>query len=789
VSQKIPSKTEHDALRRALDGDFSPVSSPDSPLIDRQPIRRSIEADLKAACRVLVEHTGNAHHNSQEDALVNFSSLQRAAQHKSSKKTARTEKSDKSQKVESSAKPDTTSDRERISSRPAQQEAPVSQPSEALPVVAPTKEPNEELKDEPSTPNKDEMRAQFPVRRDSLSSRKHALTKPRVITSKSELASVPDHTHRSHESESSSSNVSVGDSSPMTASTDHQPQLMSTAPTTVSVTPATRPVRKGPTSLSSEGKALQVAVTKSERKAAEFLREDVAVVVEPIVEEVPTINTESTMADQQEEKSFVGGLREFVRSRSRSRSRSREPGSLRRATSTTIQGLRSGWDGLRRKQSINDLSAITGTAPTPNHSHEQRDDRSDVNLNRDLPPLPSLVTFKQAQERQEKLNKEAEMEKSMHMAAEQSKLDENKVVEENPVYELEGEPVIPSKNSQLETPTVKKVWSDMNTSVDDSNYIEKKLDAEMKKIDQQKKNEEPTAGKTRRTTVHIVTAQRPKTSGSVAASTRTNTVAEPSLKGEYRTRSTSLKSTTRKPSVSVGTATMVPVRKYSMADSETKTSSKDSCFSDNESDCPKRSMDIVKSATLAHKPSIESFRQINIKSRRSTTASHLSQSHAPSQPSSRPQSRAAPTTPGTKTPSSVRYTIIPHQRTPSQPVFMNRSAASSVVNLPPRPATRDASSIPSRSRMPSVTTRGDYPPLPPNLPNFSRKMTEGASRPTTSAAQPTYGEITALPPFPSKKPFGLRRMLSSFSVKKMKSIDVRWTSRDHAKTSGQIAVA
>jgi hypothetical protein len=790
LSQKIPSKAENEALRRALDGDFSPISSPDSPLIDRQSIGRSVEAELKAACRVLVEKTGNAHHNSQEDAIVNFSSLQRAAQHKngSSKKVARAEreKSDKSGKGELSVKSDANKLPKRSSSMPPPTtELSTAQASEAPVTSEAPKQEVEKPTPEPQEPVKEEKLPQFPVRRDSLSSKKHALLakQTKVITSEPEVPHLVEHTHRSQESESSSSDVSVGDS-PMSASAEHQPQLMSTAPTTVSVTPATRPVRKAPTSLSTEGRALQGAVVKSERKAAEFLREAESTPV--ITQEAPSNVTDPNAVEQQsEDKSFVGGLKEFVRSRSRSRSRSREPGTLRRKTSTTLQGLRTGFENIRRKPSMSDLFSTSSTAPSTRPATAPREDRSDPLLDRELPPLPSLDAFKEAQEKQAKL-----------VAAEQAKVDASKPQEE--IYELEAnEPttVLAEKSEpEPEKVEVEEVVPVQAEAVDERNIIEKKLDAEMKKIDEQKKTEDPTQNRPRRTTVHIVTAQRPKTSSSMAPSTLRNASTTDTLsKPSHRARSSSLKSV-RKPSVSVCTATMVPVRpvrKYSVAESETKNSSKDSCFTaDNESDCPKRSIDVmVKAATLAQKPSVESFRQINIKSRRNTAASALSQSHAPSQQSSRPQSRAAPSTTGARTP-NARYTIIPHQRTPSQPIFLNRSAASSVVNLPARPATRDATSMPSRSRMPSVTSRSEHPPLPMN---FSRKIAEGASRPTTSAgvkeSRAPAAEITALPVFPSKKPSGLRRMLSSLSVRKMKSFDVRWASRDNSKMSGQIAVA
>jgi hypothetical protein len=237
-----------------------------------------------------------------------------------------------------------------------------------------------------------------------------------------------------------------------------------------------------------------------------------------------------------------------------------------------------------------------------------------------------------------------------------------------------------------------------------------------------------------------------------------------------------------------------PPRKASLAASaaESKTSM------DSARAPPDRSVDVLKAAAKAR--SLESLRQqSNLAAQQSARKNSLVHGHHPpprkssvgSATPSRPSSRG-----GSRTP-TAKYSIMPtsvhahahghgHQRTPSQPV-LSHAGGSAAASLPPRPATRDATSARpgaiGSSSLANVTSASQLQDeedaaeaaaamasVRPPAVNFSRKLTGGEAEIAAAAAAAVAG-ITALPPMPPKtRAGGLRRMLSSLSVRRAKSV-------------------
>jgi len=703
---------DNDALRRALEGDFSPLSSPESPFIDRQSISRAVEQELKAACKSLVEKTGNAHHNSNEDAIVNFATLQRAAKHKATAK--KTEESSvarpltsKSDVISSVSKLDkvkaSTTVRAKVlgkspdsTSHPASEPHDTSKAREGKASTSQTEHAHEQAGSIPQS-----KRPQFPVRKDSLSNRKHAQLRKKAVVETEEIILPPPITERPASRPSDESDESCD--SPISTSPERLAHSTSTALTSVAMTPSARGIQKPSHPTPLDPKAIQAAVAKADRKVAEMMKLAASSTELDKIQPLKSNNEGMTKPANEDttnlaliqpvtpEKSFKSGLKDFVRNRSRSRSRSREPSSLSRTASTIQNWRQQGW-GLRRKQSTASLGDMAENAER--RIGDSPDQKADLDLNRALPPLPSLSTYKEC----------------------------NSGVEKAPEKTASGD-----------------------------------------------------KAKSTETIVRINNATRPKTSAATYSSTFQ---ASEQVSRPIRERSLSVKG--RRPSVTVNTSIPAP-RKISIA--ESKASSQDSCFSPSGTDCdtPKQSVDNSKITATAQPQCVDGVKQKpqqqqigqQFPLRKDSVAASAGQKSQPtSGHASRPPSRSA-----IKNTPSARYTFIPHQRTPSQPILYSRSAASSMVNLPPRPSTRDASSAPTRSRLPSLgqlqAGSGNCPPLPVN---FSRKIAnDGESRPATSAGLNLYSSdgITALPQVP-KKGLGLRRMFSSLSLRKGKNKETSW---------------
>jgi hypothetical protein len=220
---------------------------------------------------------------------------------------------------------------------------------------------------------------------------------------------------------------------------------------------------------------------------------------------------------------------------------------------------------------------------------------------------------------------------------------------------------------------------------------------------------------------------------------------------------------------------------------------------------PDRSVDVLKAAAKAR--SMESLRQqTNLAAAQQQRKNSAPHSHHPaprkgsvgSATPSRPSSRG-----GARTP-TAKYSIMPaplhrhpyhgHQRTPSQPVLSRANAAA--ASLPQRPATRDASSarpaggigasslalVTSASQLQddedaaadeaaAAAAAAAVASARPPAVNFSRKLTGGEAEIAAGAAAAVAMGITALPPMPPKqRAGGLRRMLSSLSVRRAKSV-------------------
>jgi hypothetical protein len=504
----------------------------------------------------------------------------------------------------------------------------------------------------------------FPVRRDSLSTKKHGQSrqaKPCLdalsITEERPRAATFD----SYESGS--------DSPPRSSSTDRHPLSASTAITSVAMTPLTKHVNQSPHQGSLDFKAHQSAIARADSKAIEWINMQRQKATEESA--VPIKTPSRTGTNESNSGGFAAGLRNFIRGRSRSRSRSQEPTRKARAGSTAEPAPQTWKRGLslRRQKSTSSLSEVKGPAPLLRTYKSIGDLKAPVDLNRQLPPLPSLDTYREPET----------TDPNIHVAT----------LVRPKSGSLTSHPVISAKAVTVDTVSIKAL------------------------------------------------SLKQKDSGS-----KTNLVHP---------------------------LTIEPIRKMSIQ------SSVDSCFTPIDSYTPSRSVDVTKFAAKAR--STENLRQ-NYHRKNSLLQSQTprtAKSAATSRPTSRPVSRGSSKHP----PAPVKYSIIPHQRTPSQPIFSNRGAISSVTQLPPRPATRDASTPHYGSSRPSVSS----PSVSRAPVNFSRKFPldpddqapsgttkkEDQSQPATAESNVIPApalDITALPPMPSKRPSGLRRVLSSLNVRR-----------------------
>lgn len=643
------------------------MSTPDTPVVDRQYISEVVENDLKAACRLLVEQTGNAHHNSQEDALANLSNLKRAAKLKSNTQAANHE----------GASSTTANDASRSTTRP--------EGSSTVPakIQASTKADPARTKF-----GHDRNRTKFPARTDSLMHKNRTASKVNPV---SEYARIT----RSERPRTAPEVIDSSDAScasPDTIDTDYHGQ--SSTHDFAALMQGNSSMIQSKSNLSNflDTQSYVEATARADRQAAEMMRLHHQ-------QSSQNLSHHPTLSAENQERKPTRSFGNFMRGRSRSRSGSgADAVPLVRKTSL-MSGLRNGF-GLRKKTSSSGLRDVPSDPP----KHEKQHEAHDMDLNRALPPLPAANVLE---------HDDCEEESS---SQETVKVYNDTAMVNNSRPRDTLTPLVPVQDTQAA----------------------------------RARDRSPSVGR------HVLPV------GSVAG---------------------------------------VSARKFSNA--ESTTTSADSCFSPADTTTPKRSMDVMKAASIVRSHSLDNVRlQQQIQKRKDSMAAAKSTpaksntTASSSRQGSRPPSRNKSTAP-------PRYSIIPHQRNASQPNGSIKSASSSVVNIPARPSTRDATSLPSRSRLPSVGQHSIHSfPSPPPVPhNFSRpKTAPDNSRPATSSGLQTSmnaadlaeevkiederkdKEITALPNMP-KKQFGLRRMLSSIHRNKAKSHIHARDERNGAKSA------
>lgn len=184
--------------------------------------------------------------------------------------------------------------------------------------------------------------------------------------------------------------LSVG--TPYTASTSTHQYSYSTAPTSVAAThrSSKRTSRQGDN-----------PAAIADAQAAEWMRSELEKRRHQIASQPHS--SRPTTADRPPSRaaSIRSGIKEYIFPGSRNLSRTQSRSSLRseasQAHSTASQGWRS-W-GLNRKSSSR-RSSRPGTSSGRKDTGDER--KSEINLNRELPPLPSLDTWKDPQLREKK---------------------------------------------------------------------------------------------------------------------------------------------------------------------------------------------------------------------------------------------------------------------------------------------------------------------------------------------------------------------------------------------------
>jgi hypothetical protein len=389
--QKIPSRAENKALKEALSGnDFdSPVSPPTSPHINRRPLDSRTEAQLHAACAAIVK--GNP--EDEPEAKLNFDSLHKTAgvQNAHHAPPPIKGRSQSTSHLPSVVAPSTRphAQTSKVDTR-LRSLAPQSRSAQDLALVSAYRRHEQQQ----AAAGSQEAR-RHPPRVDS-----HALNRPLtpVALSVSQM-------ERPRTAPTESNDMSYA--TPKTASTDQQFAYASTAITSAAITPA-RISTQAANQFILDPESYQAAISEADTEAAVWMRSE--------LERRAKHNQEADAPQPPPSRSSARGwsfrteLREYVRpltssgSRSASRDRggslSRNPSST--ARSSSAQGWRS-W-GLQRKSSKSSFVEVQSIrAPSIRLPAEQVQQdypavqRKELDLNRELPPLPSIDTWQEAE--------------------------------------------------------------------------------------------------------------------------------------------------------------------------------------------------------------------------------------------------------------------------------------------------------------------------------------------------------------------------------------------------------
>jgi len=384
-SQKIPLKAETRALKQALTaGSYENISPPDSPFINRRPISQSTEAALRAACTAIV----NATQLPDDDAVLVA----------------------KVPDIDHASTTHTTGKHSRKDSRPKVLEGPVLahptkytyRPDTALQDLFPVSSKERKLMQ--TQTQQVQAQQNIPRRSESLqpkckTTEKTAMARinsmPEEHASDLEVTSPVERPKTAPIAESSDVSVST----PVSASTDRMPNLASTALTTAAVTPS-RPSERGSQQFVADNDQHQTIVEQVDAAAVEWMRRELEKRRQRQDREAQTVQTTQPVqrapsrTGPSRGRSLSNGIRDYIRPRTASNSRPPSRGGGQGSESTGVSRVPSwrSW-GLQRKSS---KTSITDARIDPSSSQpDLRTNKKDVDLNRPLPALPSLETWKE----------------------------------------------------------------------------------------------------------------------------------------------------------------------------------------------------------------------------------------------------------------------------------------------------------------------------------------------------------------------------------------------------------
>ncbi|KAF2431785.1 hypothetical protein EJ08DRAFT_696267 [Tothia fuscella] len=370
---KIPSRADNRALKAALElsnFDASPVSPPLSPFIDRRPLDSRTEAQLYAACASIVK----GYSGDDDQAKLNFSGLHQTK-----------------------------------GVQPSQY-APVpvkgrSQSASHLPaIVQPVHVPHSRHASKP------DMTYRKPITEsrsahDLVSSHQTVPFPPRTSSATgpvrtTHLDPMPKSPMRPKTAPVDSSEVSYA--TPKSASTDQHFNYPSTGITSAAITPAHASHResgRGTKQFVLDNASYQAAISEADNDAAVWMKAE---------QERRRMAFQSTEAPQppptrSSNRGWKSDLADFVRPRisigSRSASRDRNSHS-RKASENVRPGSSQGWRswGLNRRPSKTSLAeprVSSDQVERPSGEIQSPLQRKEPDLNRELPPLPSLDTWQE----------------------------------------------------------------------------------------------------------------------------------------------------------------------------------------------------------------------------------------------------------------------------------------------------------------------------------------------------------------------------------------------------------
>jgi hypothetical protein len=393
-SQKIPSRSETKALKEALSAniDSPPGSPPLSAYINRRPLDSRTEADLHSACAAIVQG-----YPAEPEAELNFESLHKTkgvqdAYHAPAPAIGRSQ----STSYKPVSLPSTTRAHIHSTNGDARRRtlAPESGSSQDL-TLASAYQRHEQQQ---AVAGSQEIR-RHPRRVDSRSQHRSLAATALPLSSFDRPRTAP----------TESSDVSYA--TPITASTDQQFANASTTMTSAAITPAGISTRASKQFML-DPESYQAAISEADTEAAIWMQSK----VEPKAKPRQSVEASQPPPSRSSTRgwSFRSELRDYVRPRTSSGSRpaSRDRGDheshslkhSRSLRSISAQGWRS-W-GLQRKSSKSSLvesqsfssGANLSKAPLESPYNDiQVVPRKEIDLNRELPPLPSIDTWQEPQ--------------------------------------------------------------------------------------------------------------------------------------------------------------------------------------------------------------------------------------------------------------------------------------------------------------------------------------------------------------------------------------------------------